>query len=673
MQFFRPEFFLWLWLIPAAGLVFFLASRIWLSRIKKFGDIITVQTKLIPSYRSSYWRTRGLFVMLVFLFSILALARPQWGEEKKKVERKGVDIIFLLDTSLSMLAEDIKPNRLEKAKLEIKSFVYRLEGDRVGMVAFAGAGFLQAPLTLDYSAFFLFLDAINTGYIPDPGTSLERAIRVALKSFPEESMKHKAIILFSDGEDHEGSVEQAIQMAKDAGSRIYTIGTATAEGEPIPLKDDTGRKAGYKKDRQGQVVITKLNQPVLEKIAQETGGIYVPSTPGEQEIDLVLRHLESLGQRKFKEKIISEKEDHYQILIILAFLFLILDLFVRRTKKTKPGTDSLAVLLLFFLLTGFIETKGTLTDEGEKLYHEKKFESALESYRKAQVKDPEDPYVLYNLGATLYKMQEYQEAQKNLEAAVGKARNNELKAKALYNNGNALYRLGKFEEAIESYKKALEIDPQDQDSKFNLEFLQKSKNRFDKKNQDKQKEDQKKDQKKDQQEQQQKNQKQDQQQQQKPQQKQDQEKQDQQQPQQKKDEQDKKEEPEQGDQEGDQKSQKPDKGDEEKDEGGADKKEEEKKESEGDKGEQPQEPKNEQGEQEQNAKPEPKPGDMPEDQSQQEQKPSGGGQEQKPLQGQMTKQNALQVLDALMDSEKEFQDLRRPPKPPQERVVEKDW
>jgi len=611
--------------------------------------------------------------MLVFLFSILALARPQWGEEKKKVERKGVDIIFLLDTSLSMLAEDIKPNRLEKAKLEIKSFVYRLEGDRVGMVAFAGAGFLQAPLTLDYSAFFLFLDAINTGYIPDPGTSLERAIRVALKSFPEESMKHKAIILFSDGEDHEGSVEQAIQMAKDAGSRIYTIGTATAEGEPIPLKDDTGRKAGYKKDRQGQVVITKLNQPVLEKIAQETGGIYVPSTPGEQEIDLVLRHLESLGQRKFKEKIISEKEDHYQILIILAFLFLILDLFVRRTKKTKPGTDSLAVLLLFFLLTGFIETKGTLTDEGEKLYHEKKFESALESYRKAQVKDPEDPYVLYNLGATLYKMQEYQEAQKNLEAAVGKARNNELKAKALYNNGNALYRLGKFEEAIESYKKALEIDPQDQDSKFNLEFLQKSKNRFDKKNQDKQKEDQKKDQKKDQQEQQQKNQKQDQQQQQKPQQKQDQEKQDQQQPQQKKDEQDKKEEPEQGDQEGDQKSQKPDKGDEEKDEGGADKKEEEKKESEGDKGEQPQEPKNEQGEQEQNAKPEPKPGDMPEDQSQQEQKPSGGGQEQKPLQGQMTKQNALQVLDALMDSEKEFQDLRRPPKPPQERVVEKDW
>jgi len=611
--------------------------------------------------------------MLVFLFSILALARPQWGEEKKKVERKGVDIIFLLDTSLSMLAEDIKPNRLEKAKLEIKSFVYRLEGDRVGMVAFAGAGFLQAPLTLDYSAFFLFLDAINTGYIPDPGTSLERAIRVALKSFPEESMKHKAIILFSDGEDHEGSVEQAIQMAKDAGSRIYTYRHSTAEGEPIPLKDDTGRKAGYKKDRQGQVVITKLNQPVLEKIAQETGGIYVPSTPGEQEIDLVLRHLESLGQRKFKEKIISEKEDHYQILIILAFLFLILDLFVRRTKKTKPGTDSLAVLLLFFLLTGFIETKGTLTDEGEKLYHEKKFESALESYRKAQVKDPEDPYVLYNLGATLYKMQEYQEAQKNLEAAVGKARNNELKAKALYNNGNALYRLGKFEEAIESYKKALEIDPQDQDSKFNLEFLQKSKNRFDKKNQDKQKEDQKKDQKKDQQEQQQKNQKQDQQQQQKPQQKQDQEKQDQQQPQQKKDEQDKKEEPEQGDQEGDQKSQKPDKGDEEKDEGGADKKEEEKKESEGDKGEQPQEPKNEQGEQEQNAKPEPKPGDMPEDQSQQEQKPSGGGQEQKPLQGQMTKQNALQVLDALMDSEKEFQDLRRPPKPPQERVVEKDW
>lgn len=683
MQFYEPQYFLGLWVLPAVFLLFILSRKIWHARMRKFGDVITIKNKLIPEHRGSYWRQRTVAVMLIFLFSVLALARPQWGEEKKKVERKGIDIMFLLDTSLSMLAEDVKPSRLEKSKMEIKSFVHRLEGDRVGIVAFAGSGFLQAPLTLDYAAFFLFLDGINTGYIPDPGTSLSQAVYVALKSFPKESMKHKAIILFSDGEDNEGGLDQALQAAKDAGIRIYTIGTGTEEGEPIPLKDESGRKSGYKKDRAGQVVITKLNKANLEKIAQETGAVYLPSTPGEREVDIVLKHIQSLGQRTFKERMIAEKEDHFQLFLSFGLLFLLLEMFVRRTRSIKKGPEILGVLLLFFLFSGFLETKGTLTSDGEKRFQEKKFESALENYRKAQVKDPEDPYIQYDLGSTLYKLQQYQEAEKHLEKTIAATKDDSLKARALYNQGNTLYRLGKFEEAIESYKKALKINPNDQDAKFNLEFLQKSKNRFEKQDQDRQKESQKQ-QQQNQQQQQQQNQ---QQQQQKPQQKQDQQQQQQQQPQQQNQQnQQQQEQPQNGQEQGDQQSKQPDKG-EDKDKGGQQKDEKKDQQpSEGQQGEQPEKP-DQQGEQQQNAKPEQKPGDMPEQQSQQEQKPdqspqeqnqqeqrpAAGGQQPMPLQGQMTKQDALRVLDALMDSEKEFQDLRRPPQQRQERTVEKDW
>lgn len=687
MQFFQSHYLIFLWVVPAAVLIHLFSRRIWEARMKRFGDRITIEKKMIPLYRKTHWRTRTVLICLVFLFSVLALARPQWGEEKKKVQRKGVDLIFLMDTSLSMLAEDIKPNRAEKSKMSIKTFVRSLKGDRVGMVAFAGSSFLQAPLTLDYAAFFLFLDGISVGYIPDPGTSLTKAIGLAVRSFPKEQTKHKAVILFTDGEDHEGGIEEAIHAAKESGTRIYTIGVGTEEGDPIPLKDENGRKSGFKKDRQGQVVVTKLNKPLLEKIASETGGIYLPSTPGEDEIALVLKHLETLGERQFKERMVSEKEDHYQIFILFAFLCLILEMLVRTRQKAPKESfrGLLPAAFIFFLFTGFIDTPRTLNEKGNAEFEQKKYQTALENYRKAQVKNPEDPVILYNLAAGLYQNQEYQEARKHLETAISKTKDPDLKAKALYNYGNTLYRLGDFEKSIDAYKKALEINPDDKDAKYNLEFLQKSKNSFEKQDQDRQKESQKQDQKQNQQQQQQNQQQQQQNQQQK-----DPNQQNQQQPQ----DQQGQDQKDQQDQKGDQDNQNQGQSQEQKDDQQDNKQDpnQQPEQPQGDQNEEKQDQQPDQGDQqEQPAQPEPQdqgepqpaspdqeqPGEMPNEQAQPEEESMGQQEsdtpQKAPLQGQMTKDNALRILDAMKDSEKELQDLRRPPVEHKEMPPAKDW
>ena len=506
MQFFKPECFLYLWLVPAVLVLFIFSQKLWQKRVHRLVQNEVLVAKLIEGYRKGEWLLRATLMMLVVLCFVLALARPQWGDEKRSVQRKGVDIIFLVDTSLSMLAEDVKPNRLGKAKFEVETFIQNLKGDRVGMVTFAGSGFLQTPLTLDHAAFLLFLDAVQVGFLPDPGTSLLQAIRLAIRAFPQKELKYKALILFSDGEDHEGSLEQAIEEAKKANIRIYTIGLGTAEGEPIPLKNEKGERQGFKKDRSGQMVLTKLNQPVLERLAKETGGVYLPASPGEKEVEVILKHLHGWGEQQFEEKMVVEREDQYQIFLIFAFLFLVAEMSIRRKDRPKAGL--LVCLAAFFLFTGFLETSQGTVKKGNTLFANKQYQSALDNYRKVQVKNPDAPEVLYDLGTALYKTDSFQDAAQSLESAAAKTREPLTKAKSLYNYGNAQYRLGNFEKAIDSYKKALAIDPTDKDAKFNLEFLQDKKAKIDKKDQEKKKEDQKKDQ--NQQKNQEKNQQQDQ-------------------------------------------------------------------------------------------------------------------------------------------------------------------
>lgn len=652
MQFFRPEYFFYLWLVPAVLAFYFFSRKLWQKRIHRLVQDPALLSRLIEGYRKSEWLIRAVLMTLAVLCFVLALARPQWGDEKRTAQRKGVDILFMVDTSLSMLAEDIKPNRLEKAKFEVETFIRNLRGDRIGMVTFAGSGFLQTPLTLDHAAFLLFLEAVQVGFLPDPGTSLDLAIQLALRAFPQKELKYKALILLTDGEDHEGGIEKAIEEAKQANVRIYCIGFGTAEGEPIPLKNEKGERSGFKKDRNGQMVLTRLNQPLLERIARETGGIYLPATPGEKEVDVLLKHLRGWGEQQFSEKMVVEREDQYQVFLILAMIFLVAEMLVRRKNGKIPSL--MICLAAFFLFTGFLETSQGTVKKGNEHFQNKRYQSALEAYRKVQVKNPDAPEVLYDLGTTLYKVDSFQESAQDLETAVKTTQDPQLKARALYNQGNVQYRLGNFEEAIDSYKKTLELDPNDKDAKYNLEFLQKQKNKIDKKDQEqkkenKKKEDQKKDQQKNQQDQQQ-NQGQNQQKQENQgqgqgqgQNQQNQDQKDQQQQQQPKPQDQQKQEQQQQQKEQQQKEQ--------------EQKEKEQQEAQ-QKQDQQQKEEQQQKEQQEQKK-------TPQEERQ--------GQQRRPLQGQMSMENALNILDAMKESEKELQDLRRPPVNKNPPPVDKDW
>lgn len=333
MQFLHSEWFQMLWIPAALAVAFLLHERYKRRLLEKFGDLRTISV-LTQSHSYGRERIKKSILLLALTALIAALAQPQWGEIKKEVKRKGVEIIFLVDSSLSMLAEDVAPNRMEKAKLTMKSFLHQFKGDRVGIVAFARSGFVQSPLTLDYDAFLIFANSIQVGYIPDAGTSFSEAIRTAIKAFPETKRKHHALVFLSDGEDLEGGVEDAIRQACEAGVRIYTIGIGTEEGSPIPLRSETGKVGGYKKDRAGNVVVTKLNESLLKQMAEETGGLYFRSGSG-REAEWIYRHMQNLEKKEFKNQLIEEREDHFQIFVLLAILLLILESLVSESRKPE--------------------------------------------------------------------------------------------------------------------------------------------------------------------------------------------------------------------------------------------------------------------------------------------------------------------------------------------------
>ncbi len=334
MQFYETERLHLLWVLPVILLLFIFAKRRKNELLRLFGDIGTIKN-LLASYSEERLFWKSFFLVFSLVFVILALAQPQWGLEKRQIKRKGIDMIFMVDTSLSMLAQDIKPNRIGKAKFLMKSFLKQLKGDRVGIVTFAGSGFLQSPLTLDYSAFQLFADSIQVGFVPDPGSNLTSGVETAIRSFPNEKNKYRVIIILSDGEVTEGEIDQAIQMAKKEEVRIYTVGTGTPDGEPIPLQSSDGKTSGYKKDQRGEVVITKLNEATLQKLAKETNGLYFKASPSETEAEVIYQHIQTIGKKEIQEKEIIEKEDHYQTFLMIAFILLLFESLISERKRSE--------------------------------------------------------------------------------------------------------------------------------------------------------------------------------------------------------------------------------------------------------------------------------------------------------------------------------------------------
>ena len=279
-------------------------------------------TKLVHPGVEKRHRSKTIFVVLAILFLILALTRPRWGYQWEDLHQRGVDVIVALDVSSSMLAEDIKPNRMERAKRKISDLLDMMEGDRIGLVAFAGTSFVQCPLTLDYGAARIFLSAIDTQLIPVQGTALGNAIKTSVKAFRTQEKKSKALILITDGEDQTGKALSAAKSAGEQGVKIYTIGIGGEIGAPLPNPSGAG---GFRKNQQGEVILSKLDETTLQQIALETGGSYVRSVTGDIDLntiykDQIKKHIEKKELKSERRKIWQER---FQWFIFIALIFLV--------------------------------------------------------------------------------------------------------------------------------------------------------------------------------------------------------------------------------------------------------------------------------------------------------------------------------------------------------------
>lgn len=327
MRFGEPLYLHFLWLIPLLTVLFIWSRKKKIKLIERFCDL-----SLIPQLTdANLWkkqRQKAVLVIIGIGFMILALAQPQWGYEWEELKQEGVDIIIAIDVSNSMLAEDIKPNRLERAKRKISDLLQMMEGDRIGLVAFAGTSYLQCPLTLDYSAAEIFLDAIDTDLIPVQGTAIGQAIKTATKAFSQAEKKSKALILITDGEDHEGKALEAAIDAGEQGVIIFTIGIGQEMGAPMP---SLTKGKGFKKDKAGEVVVSRLNETILQKISLETGGSYVRSVTGDLDLDKIYRT--DIKQRvDTKELTTSRKklwQDRFQWFLFIALMCLAMERGIR--------------------------------------------------------------------------------------------------------------------------------------------------------------------------------------------------------------------------------------------------------------------------------------------------------------------------------------------------------
>jgi Ca-activated chloride channel family protein len=323
-----------MWALPGLALFFIWSFRM---RRKKLERIVSgaLAPRLTAEFSRSKAVSRCLFLMGFFCFGILAAARPQWGARLETVHRRGVDVVAALDTSYSMNTEDIAPNRLEKAKGEIRQLVEKSGGDRIGLVTFSGAAVIQCPLTLDHGAIDLFLDISNAGMLPEPGTSLASAIETAVSAFIEKERKYKVLVLFSDGEDLEGEVDKAVRRAKEAGVIIYAIGTGTPQGKPIPVRDSAGNVIEYRKDLDGNVVVSSLDEKSLAGIAAETGGRYFRATASGNEIDAVYEEISGLEKKELESRRFQNFEDQFQYPLALAILFLAAECWISERRRSR--------------------------------------------------------------------------------------------------------------------------------------------------------------------------------------------------------------------------------------------------------------------------------------------------------------------------------------------------
>ena len=464
-----------LWLLPAAGLALAAGNRKKRRAMERLADPELLSRLCV---RPSPGR---IFLKSVFLLTglglmIFALAGPRWGSHYEEVSRKGVDIMVTVDVSPSMMVSDIKPNRLERARREILDFL-RVARDRVGLVPFSGAAFVQCPLTLDYGALRMFIGEMGPDLIPVPGTDLGAAIDTALSAFDFTSETDRVILLITDGEDNENRGVTAARRAAEKGVRIFVFGMGDPAGGPVPATDGKG---GFKKDRTGRMVLSKLNEEGLRRIADITGGTYVRSVAGDLDLDVL--YFEGIRSettaRTLKSGKIRVSEERFSLFLLAAFLFLFLESVIaggERDRRNGVWTGFLRFRRIFPVFLGMVfigipSARAAAAGDPDDLYRKGRFKEAEAAYAERDMNHPKDIRYRYNRGCAAYRGSDLDAARAAFSSVLRRTKDRDVRFRSLYNLGNTAYRQGDFREAVDRYRAAILLNPECRDVKYNLEL-----------------------------------------------------------------------------------------------------------------------------------------------------------------------------------------------------------
>jgi len=494
MTFGAPQWLWGLFLIPLLIALFIRSERRGLKRLQEF-----VSARLLRQLAGTVNRPRRILrfalQLLGLALAIVSLAQPRWGYTFEDVKRKGLDLLIAVDTSRSMLSNDVQPTRLDRVKLAIQDLISQLQGDRVGLIAFAGRAFLQAPLTIDYDAVVEAVNDLDTKTIPEGGTNISSAITLATQSFGKSAMGNRALVIFTDGEELSGDAVKTAKEAADAGVRIFTVGVGTPQGSLIPVTGDDGQTS-FVKDSSGQVVKSKLDDKLLREIAQTTGGFYVHLENGPRTTQQIQNEgLAKMQAAEMDVRLSRRPIERYEWPLGAALIALALSILIPERKRARQrayaatpareaargvaGPAAAAALLVVFL-----SSSAFATAPGLDAYRSGKFEDAYSQFQEALKTHPQsraEDKLQFDSGAAAYKLKDYSKALESFSQAL-LSQDTALQSKGHYNLGNTLYQRGETQKgddkklsdwtnALDHYEQTLKLEPQNQEAKDNYDYV----------------------------------------------------------------------------------------------------------------------------------------------------------------------------------------------------------
>ena len=480
-------------------------------QVKRFGDPELTKQLFLGVSR---WRPELKFwlAMAALASFIVALARPQFGTRLDTRERVGIEAIIALDVSNSMLAEDVKPNRLEKAKMMVSNMVDGMKDDKIGLIVFAGQAFVQLPITSDYVSAKMFLETISPSMMSVQGTDVAEAINLSMRSFTQQEDVSRAIFVITDGEDNEARGVEAAKQAASKGVRVYVLGIGNPGGAPIPIPG-TGQ---YIIDDEGNTVISKLSEEMCREIATAGNGSYIYVDNSSSAQKKLSEQVDRLAKAKMESQIYSEYDEQFQGFILIGLVLLLLDVFLleRESKSTwlsnlfRRGRPAAMLILLIFSLSAAAQTDRDFIRRGNRLMRDSVYDKAQVQYQKAIEKDNTNPISHFNLGNALLYQNKAEDAMKEYETAARLEKDKGRLAQIYHNMGVVLQAAKQFDKAVACYRNSLRNDPTNDETRYNyaLSLFQLKKNQGGQDNQDQQKDDKGQDEKQEKQQEQQKQQ-----------------------------------------------------------------------------------------------------------------------------------------------------------------------